>query len=48
MDNFEYLVFELLVDLITLLNEFVGLMMILNWDLRWGNLLKYGKLGSSK
>ena len=27
--HFEYLVFELLVDLITLLNEFVGLLVLL-------------------
>ena len=31
--HLEYLVFELLIDLITLLNEFVGfLMMMFNWD----------------
>ena len=28
-EQFEYLVFELLVDLITLLNEFVGLLLII-------------------
>ena len=29
MDDFEYLVFELLVDLITLFNEIVGLLLLL-------------------
>ena len=38
----EYLVFELLVDLITLFNEIVGLLMI--WELSWGYLLNMGNL----
>ena len=43
--QFEYLVFELLVDLITLFNEIVGLLMI--WwflGLSWGYLLNVGNL----
>ena len=33
--HLEYMVLELLVDLIALLNDFVGLL-ILFWDLKWG------------
>ena len=42
--HLEYLVFELLIDLITLLNEFVGLLILLHGNLEWswGNLLNNG------
>ena len=42
--HLEYLVFELLIDLITLLNEFVVLLILLhgNLGLSWRNLLNNG------
>ena len=42
--HLEYLVLELLFDLITLLNEFVELLILLdgNLGLSWGNLLSNG------
>ena len=41
--HLEYVVFELLIDLITLLNEFVGLLITI-LGLSWRNLLNNGIL----
>ena len=48
MDIFEYLLFELLVDLITLFNEIVGLIFILgNFNEIVGLIFILGNLGLS-
>ena len=39
--HLEYPELDIIVDLITLNLIELGLMMILNWGLSWGNLLKY-------
>ena len=36
MDNFEYLEVDIIVDLISLLNEFVGLLILINFGIELG------------